>query len=141
MRIGDLAKLSGVAASAIRFYESKGLLKSIPRKSNGYREYPDDAVFLLTIITNAQQAGFSLDEIKQILPPTLSNWQHDKLVNVLTKKIEDVEKLEQKLKDSKASLKKILKAVQEKPADLACADNAKQLLKKLTKKSADKALK
>lgn len=138
MRIGDLSKLSGVAASAIRFYESKGLLKSIPRRSNGYREYEEDAVLLLTIITTAQQAGFSLDEIQQILPANISGWQHDKLITVLTKKIEDVEKLEKQLKESKANLKKVLKAIESKPSDIECADNAKQVMKRLTKKSASK---
>lgn len=138
MKIGDLAKSCGVAASAIRFYESKGLLKSIPRKSNGYREYPEEAVFLLAIIVNAQQAGFSLDEIKQILPPNISNWEHDKLISALQKKIEHIEKLEKQLKKNKALLKEVVKAVTEKPADVGCADNTKQLLKRMSKTSTRK---
>lgn len=133
MKIGDLAKACGVAASAIRFYESKGLLKAIPRKVNGYREYPEEAVFLLTIIVNAQQAGFSLDEIKQILPPSISNWEHDKLVSAIQKKIEHIENMEKQLKKNKAILKEVVKAVKEKPADLGCADNTKQLIKKMSK--------
>jgi DNA-binding transcriptional MerR regulator len=58
MKIGDLAKLTGLTASTIRFYEAKGLLKSVARQSNGYREYPLEAVSVLSIIINAQQTGF-----------------------------------------------------------------------------------
>lgn len=138
MKIGDLAKQCGVAASAIRFYESRGLLKSIPRKLNGYREYPEEAVFLLTIIISAQQAGFSLDEIKQILPSSIANWEHDKLISALNKKIEDIENLEKQLKQNKAKIKEVIKAIQEKPVDMECADNTKQLVKKMNKKSGRK---
>jgi DNA-binding transcriptional MerR regulator len=49
-----------LAASTIRFYESKGLLKAVSRQSNGYRDYPLEAVAVLSIISGAQQAGFSL---------------------------------------------------------------------------------
>ena len=38
MKIGELARRSGLAASTIRFYESKGLLKAVSRQSNGYRD-------------------------------------------------------------------------------------------------------
>lgn len=133
MKIGELAKQCGVAASAIRFYESKGLLKSIPRKSNGYREYPEEAVILLTIIVTAQQAGFSLDEIKQILPPNISNWEHDKLIAALQKKIADIELLEKQLKKNKSQLKEVLKAIEEKPSDVACEDNARRVFKRMYK--------
>ena len=133
MKMGELAKQCGVAASAIRFYESKGLLKSIPRKSNGYREYPEEAVILLTIIVTAQQAGFSLDEIKQILPPNISNWEHDKLIAALQKKIADIELLEKQLKKNKSQLKEVLKAIEEKPSDVACEDNARRVFKRMNK--------
>lgn len=140
MRIGDLAKQTGIKASAIRFYESRGLLKFIPRKSNGYREYPEEAVLLLTIINNAQQAGFSLDEIQQILPPNISNWEHEKLISTLNKKIDEIEKLEKQLKQNKARLKEVIKAIEGKPADMACDDNARQLIKKLTKPAKTKRI-
>ncbi len=133
MKIGELAKRCGVNASTIRFYESRGLLKSIPRKMNGYREYPEDTVVLLTIIVNAQKTGFSLDEIQQILPPSIANWDHDKLLSSLNKKIEDIENLEKQLKKNKSILKDILKAIEQKPSDLGCDDNAKRVIKKINK--------
>ena len=67
MKIGELARRSGLAASTIRFYESKGLLKAVSRQTNGYRDYPLEAVAVLSIIANAQQTGFTLDEIRRII--------------------------------------------------------------------------
>ena len=62
MKIGELAQHSGVAPSTIRFYESKGLLKSA-RSSNGYRQYNSDSLRQIQLIRFSQSLGFSLDEI------------------------------------------------------------------------------
>ena len=67
MKIGELASRTGLAASRIRFYEASGLI-SAQRQANGYRRYPEQAVQTLGIISCAQQAGFSLDEIRRLLP-------------------------------------------------------------------------
>jgi DNA-binding transcriptional MerR regulator len=72
MRIGELARRSGLSTSRIRFYEARGLLNVVSRKANRYREYPPDTLMILGIIVGAQRTGFSLDEIKQILPAELS---------------------------------------------------------------------
>lgn len=56
MRIGELAKISGLAASRIRFHEASGLIKSVERKANGYRDYAPDPEWVLEIITGAQAA-------------------------------------------------------------------------------------
>ena len=62
MKIGELAQHSGVAPSTIRFYESKGLLKST-RSSNGYRQYNSDSLRQIQLIRFSQSLGFSLDEM------------------------------------------------------------------------------
>lgn len=128
MKIGELAKRSGLAASTIRFYESKGLLKPVPRQINGYREYAPDSLMLLSIITSAQQAGFSLDEIRQVLPPDVTSWQHDELLTTLEQKISDIEALEQKLKATKRQLRALVRRIQDKPEGMDCADNACRVL-------------
>ena len=76
MKIGELAKRTGLSASKIRFYEDIGLLKMVERKANGYRSYPEEAEVVLNLIVSGQQAGFSLDELKALLPADLSGWQH-----------------------------------------------------------------
>lgn len=128
LKIGELAKRSGLAASTIRFYESKGLLKPVPRQINGYREYSPDSLLLLNIITSAQQAGFSLDEIRQVLPPDLSSWQHDDLLIILNKKISDIEAMEQQLQATKLQLRALVRRIQDKPDGMDCVDNARRVL-------------
>ena len=128
MKIGELAKRTGLATSTIRFYESKGLLHAVSRQSNGYREYPLEAVAVLSIIVNAQQTGFTLDEIKQVLPEDLSHWQHDELISALRKKITDIESMEVKLAQSKAHLMALIQLIDAKPEDMPCEDNAQRVL-------------
>jgi len=67
MRIGELAKKTGIAASRIRFYEEEGILPSARREANGYRSYPDGAADAVVFIERAQQLGFSLREIASAL--------------------------------------------------------------------------
>lgn len=128
MKIGDLAKRTGLATSAIRFYESKGLLNSVARQTNGYREYPQEAVAVLSIIANAQQAGFSLDEIKRVLPDDITDWEHDQLIAALRSKVSDIELMEQQLAQNKANLLLLIKLIDAKPDGLACKDNAARVM-------------
>jgi DNA-binding transcriptional MerR regulator len=128
MKIGELAKRSGLAASTIRFYESKGLLKSVGRLSNGYREYPPDATAVLAVIINAQQTGFTLDEIAKILPANAGNWQHDELVATLKRKIEEIESMEVRLAQNKAQLFSLIDLIDSRPEGMACKDNAARVM-------------
>jgi len=66
MTIGEVAGRAGVAASAIRYYESLGLLPE-PDREHGQRRYDDEAVGRLGFIGVAQQAGLSLEEIKGLI--------------------------------------------------------------------------
>lgn len=67
MRIGEVAKYTGVSVDALRFYEEKGLIKP-QRTANGYRLYPEQTVDLVRYIKLAQQLGFSLAEMGENLP-------------------------------------------------------------------------
>ena len=64
--IGELAKRSGVAASALRFYEDAGLLRS-SRTAAGRRQFPREALRRLGFIRVAQTVGLNLDEIRAAL--------------------------------------------------------------------------
>ena len=64
MKIGELAAATGLAPSAIRFYEQSGLLPAAERAANGYRSYSADAVERLRYIQLAQALGFSLDTLR-----------------------------------------------------------------------------
>ncbi len=67
MRIGDVAKQSGMTVEAVRFYERQGLLPRPPRTEAGYRVYTDTDLRRLQIIRQAKRLGFSLQEIARIL--------------------------------------------------------------------------
>lgn len=131
MNIGELAKKTGLSASKIRFYEREGLLNLVKRQTNGYRIYPPEAVVVLNLIVNGQNAGFSLAELRKLLPEDLDNWQHDALVAAIKNKLTDIEELEQKLAQNKQHLKSILSDVETKPDDMDCAAHARQVISRM----------
>ena len=77
MTIGDVARRSGVAASALRFYEDRGLITS-ERAGSGHRRYPRPILRRIAFIVYAQRIGLTLQEIGLELPdnhaPTSRDW-------------------------------------------------------------------
>jgi MerR family transcriptional regulator, redox-sensitive transcriptional activator SoxR len=72
LSIGDVARLSGRAPSAIRYYEEIGLVEA-PERVSGRRRYGAGAVRTLAVIETAQRAGLTLDEIRLLLRATPSD--------------------------------------------------------------------
>ena len=66
MTIGQIAKESGLRASAIRFYENAGLLPP-PRRSGGQRRYDGKVLERLAVLEFAKECGFSLAEARTLL--------------------------------------------------------------------------
>jgi MerR family redox-sensitive transcriptional activator SoxR len=62
LSIGEVARRSGVAASALRFYEERGLIAS-ERAGSGHRRYPRPVLRRIAFIVFAQRIGLTLDEI------------------------------------------------------------------------------
>jgi MerR family redox-sensitive transcriptional activator SoxR len=62
LTIAEVARRSGVAASALRFYEQKGLIRS-ERTGSGHRRFPRAALRRVAFIVFAQRVGLSLEEI------------------------------------------------------------------------------
>ena len=67
LKIGEVAKLSGIGIEALRFYEKSGLLRRPARTGSGYRVYSHDVLERLEFIRRAQVLGFTLEEIRQII--------------------------------------------------------------------------
>lgn len=67
MHIGEAAARAGVEASAIRFYESNGVLPEPDRTDSGYRRYGDDQVDLIRFVKRARSLEIPLDDIRQIV--------------------------------------------------------------------------
>src|SRR6266568_3332545 len=67
LSIGQVARRAGVGVETVRFYEREGLLEEPPRRASGYRQYSEEVVTRLRFIKRAQQLGFSLKEISELL--------------------------------------------------------------------------
>ena len=68
MDISEVARRSGVAASALRYYERKGLIRALER-DGARRKFSPDVLEQLALIALGQAAGFSLDEIRRMFRP------------------------------------------------------------------------
>ncbi|QHM70188.1 Cu(I)-responsive transcriptional regulator [Mixta intestinalis] len=67
MNISDVAKKTGLTSKAIRFYEEKGLVTPPLRSENGYRSYTARHLEELTLLRQARQVGFNLDECRELV--------------------------------------------------------------------------
>ncbi|MBV1915793.1 MAG: Zn(2+)-responsive transcriptional regulator [Pseudomonadales bacterium] len=67
MRIGELAKNSGLTVETLRYYEKQGVISAPPRTESGYREYPPETVYFLHFVQSAKSVGFSLKECRNLL--------------------------------------------------------------------------
>jgi MerR family copper efflux transcriptional regulator len=67
MRIGEIAAEAEVNIQTLRYYERRGLLQAPSRRASGYREYDGDAVQRVRFIRRAQDLGFTLQEIADLL--------------------------------------------------------------------------
>ena len=80
LTIGDVARRAGIRPSAIRYYESSGLLPA-PLRISGRRRYDASVLQRLAVIQLAQEAGFTIEEIKQLFydfaddTPASQRWQ------------------------------------------------------------------
>lgn len=105
LQIGELAKETDVAVSALRYYQEVGLLKPSYISETKYRYYQFSDIALAKFIKKSQKLGFSLDEIKQILNehykgrspcPKVRSLAKEK-IDRLHEQIEDLRKLEKEL--------------------------------------------
>jgi MerR family copper efflux transcriptional regulator len=67
LTVGEVAKQAQVRIETLRYYEREGLVDSPPRNAANYRLYPEDTVRRVQFIKRAQELGFSLKEIKELL--------------------------------------------------------------------------
>lgn len=67
MKIGELARRAGVSVQAVRYYESRALMPEPGRTRSGYRHYGGSDVLRLRFIRRAQELGFTLAEIADLL--------------------------------------------------------------------------
>jgi DNA-binding transcriptional MerR regulator len=128
MQIGELAKQTGLTASSIRFYEAQGLI-SASRRANGYRAYAAEALVALNIITSAQDAGFTLEEIRRLMPGDLSHCRDGALLGALRKRVDDIVAIEKRLAQTRFQIEALISDIEDKPEGMTCEANADRVLR------------
>lgn len=96
LRIGEVARQTGIGIETIRYYERKGLLAEPNRRPSGYRQYDEAVVDRLKFIRRTKELGFTLAEISELL----DLWVHSdaECCQVRQKAREKIEEIEQKVK-------------------------------------------
>src|SRR5262245_24156851 len=67
LTIGEVAERANVHIETLRYYERRGLVARPPRSASNYRLYPENAVRRVRFIKRAQEMGFSLNDIQELL--------------------------------------------------------------------------
>jgi MerR family redox-sensitive transcriptional activator SoxR len=105
LTVGEVAQRVGMRTSALRYYESVGLIAP-PRRVSGQRRYDESVIKTLTLIQMAQQAGFTIAEIHTIFhdyahdAPPRERWQE-----LTQQKIEEMDAMIARAKRMKSLLK------------------------------------
>jgi MerR family transcriptional regulator, copper efflux regulator len=111
LQVSELAQLSGLAPSTVRFYERIGLLSPARRAPNGYREFDPNALEELAFINRAKGIGMSLEEISELVaswPKGECRLLQDRLRGFLSERIDQVRQQRLGLADFERQLAHVL---------------------------------
>lgn len=112
MRIGELARTANVGVETVRFYERRGLIAQPLRPADGgFRTYPAEAASRIRFIRQAQELGFSLTEIEELLSLRANpNTDCADVRRRAEQKRDDVDEKIAKLKRIRDTLTEVIKA-------------------------------
>ena len=111
LTVGDVAKASRVNVQTVHYYERRGLLPKPLRNASNYRVYPSDTPSRMRFIQRAQELGFSLNEIKELL--SLRARPQAKCADVLARadtKIRDIDEKVRTLQAMRRALSRLAAA-------------------------------
>lgn len=109
LQIGELALASGVSIDTVRYYEKRKIIHSISRTCGGFRLFDLHTVEQIKFIKQAQEFGFSLDEIKGLLVSGGAE-ECQKMRDLLEQKLSEVDKQIRKMKAFRKTLSNHLSA-------------------------------
>ena len=115
MNISDVAKKTGLTSKAIRFYEEKGLVTPPLRSENGYRSYTQKHLDELTLLRQARQVGFNLDECGDLV--TLFNDPARHSADVKSRTLDKVAEIERHIVELQAMRDRLLALAESCPGD------------------------
>ena len=107
LTIGQLAQKARVKVETVRYYEKRGLIPEPPRRESGYRQYPQDIAIRIRFIKRAQELGFSLKEVTDLLSLQMSpdttcediKKRAEAKVADIEEKVRDLQRMRQALTD------------------------------------------
>jgi Cu(I)-responsive transcriptional regulator len=102
LKIGQVAKQSGLTVETVRYYEQRGLIPEPQRLDSGYRVYPESILTRLNFINRCKDLGFSLQEISELLSiqidpdnsSALVKEQVEHKIELVKEKISELQKLQ-----------------------------------------------
>jgi MerR family Zn(II)-responsive transcriptional regulator of zntA len=109
VHIGEAAKLVGISVDTIRFYQKLGLVKCAGRSAGGYRLFDSEQIRDLTFVRHAQELGFSLTEVKELLALRQRHHICSEVQSMLNQKLEAVREKINSLSRLEAELKDALR--------------------------------
>lgn len=121
MKIGELAQRSGMATSAIRFYESSGLLPPARRGANGYRQYDEETLQRLLVIQTAQRLGFSLDVLRKLVTQD-GGMPHELIMQSLRERLSEIEAMQRNLAAQHAETEALMQRLEAEWAEGRCLE-------------------
>ena len=116
----ELAKQGGINLESIRFYEKEGLLPKPPRTAGGYRMFSPDDVRRVRFIKRAQELGFTLREIEDLIELRESPRRGAEVRAVAAAKVEDIERRIQQLGAMRKALGGLVEACDCESGTLTC---------------------
>jgi Hg(II)-responsive transcriptional regulator len=111
MRISEVAGQAGVNIQTLRYYERRGILPEVKRRPSGYRDYGIETVRLVRFIKHAQELGFTLREIEELIALRTDPTENAAAVCVLASaKVNDIELRVRRLKAIQRVLEDLIEA-------------------------------
>jgi len=120
LTIGEVAEQAKVHIETLRYYERRGLLPEPTRGSSGYRAYDSDTVGLVRFIKRAQELGFTLREIEDLIELRQSPRRGAEVRAVAAAKVEDIERRIRQLKAMRKALGGLVAACDCEGGTLSC---------------------
>ena len=121
MRIGRVAAAADVNIQTLRYYERRGLLPEPARSNSGYRAYDPDTVRLVRFIKRAQELGFTLREIEDLIELRQTPRRGAEVRAVAAAKVEDIERRIRQLKAMRKALGGLVAACDCEGGTLSCS--------------------
>ena len=121
MKIGSVAEAAGVEVSTVRYYERRGLLAEPPRTESGYRHYDESVIDRIRFVRQAQDLGFALEEIEELLDLRVEDPASCGAVEEVTRaKLRSVDAKIRELRRLRAVLARLVRACEDREETSEC---------------------